>query len=130
MPSNDCPSETGPFKIGSVQAFDLICRHDLYLWLPVVKSDYAGDADDFPLDHGKSLIGRYCRPGCNEPGERLIGVVSSEIDKCGTQWAGHHTDNATSHFDFFADILDSFRVLYHHWLARSRHNRAEKQAEH
>src|SRR5215475_9874746 len=67
------------------QNFDLIWRHDLDLWLPVAKLDCTGDADDFPLDHSESLIGRYSGHGRNEASERLIGVFSSEIDKCGTQ---------------------------------------------
>ena len=41
------------------------------------KFDCAGDADDFPLDHSKSLIGRNCGPGLNKPSKRLIGVFSS-----------------------------------------------------
>ena len=71
-----------PFRL-RIQAFDLIYRHDLDLWLPVAKSDCAGDADSFPLDHGKSLIGCYRRPGCDECGERLVGVFSSEINERG-----------------------------------------------
>jgi hypothetical protein len=31
------------------------------------------------LDHGKSLIGYYRGPGCNESDELLVGVFSSEI---------------------------------------------------
>jgi hypothetical protein len=53
----------------------LIYRHDLDLWLPVVKSDNARDADGFTLDHGKPLIGRYRRSGCNESGEPLFGIL-------------------------------------------------------
>ena len=41
-----------------IQAFDLVCRHDLDLWLAFAKFGLSGDADGFPLDHGKSLIGR------------------------------------------------------------------------
>jgi hypothetical protein len=66
-----------------IQPFGLICRHDVDLWLAFSKFDSAGDADDFPLDHSKSPIGRYLGPGRNEPSEPLIGVFSSEIDKCG-----------------------------------------------
>ena len=65
-----------------IQNFDLICRHDVDLGFAFAKFDCAGDADDFPLDRGKSPIGRYWGASSNEPGERLIGVFSSEIDKC------------------------------------------------
>jgi hypothetical protein len=76
-----------------------------------VKLDCAPDADGFTLDHGKPRIGRYCGPGRNESRERLIGVVSSEIDKRGTQWASRHRDNPTSCLDLFADIPNGFRVF-------------------
>jgi hypothetical protein len=56
--------QASPFRL-RLQACDLICRHDLNLWLPVAKSDCARDADRFSLDHGKSLISRYCGPGRN-----------------------------------------------------------------
>jgi hypothetical protein len=112
-----------------IQPFDLICRHNLDLWLPVAKSDCARDADGFPLDRARSLICPLSgtRPQCASEG--LVGVFSCEIDKCGPQWAGPHTDNATSNVDFFADIPDGFRVFYHYLLVRMRHNRAEKQCE-
>ena len=61
-----------------ISAFDLICRHDLNLWLPVAKLDCASDADDFPLNHSESPIGRYSGPGRNKSSERLSGVFSSE----------------------------------------------------
>jgi hypothetical protein len=120
--------DDSPFSL-KIQALDLICRHDLNLWFPVAKSDYACDADDFPLDHVKSLIPRYRGPGCNESGEGLIGVFSSEIDKCGPQWAGRHKDNPAAHLDIFADMLKGFRVFYHYWLVRTRYNRTNKQGE-
>src|SRR6516162_6657358 len=113
-----------------IQTFDLICRHDCDFRLPFVKFNCAGDADGFPLDHGKSLIGGYPGSGCNESGEPLIWVLSSEIDKCGPQWAGRHRDNPATHLDLFADILNGFRIFYHYWLARTRRNRTEKQSEH
>src|SRR5258708_40351083 len=97
---------------------------------PVVKLDCACDADGFPLDHSKSLISRHCGPGRNVASERLIGVFSSEIDKCGPQWAGCYRDNPAAHLGFFADILNGFRVFYHYWLVRTRRNHAEKQSEH
>ena len=40
--------QASPFRL-RIQGFDLICRHDLDLWLPVVKSSCASDADDFWL---------------------------------------------------------------------------------
>ena len=51
------------------QACDLICRHDLNLWLPVAKSDCTRNADGFSLDDGQPLIGCYRGGGCNESGE-------------------------------------------------------------
>jgi len=82
--------------------------------VPVIaaKSDCAGDADSFPLDHGKSLIGCYRRPGCDECGERLVGVFSSEINERGPQWAGCYRYNAAAHLDPFADILNGFRSAF------------------
>jgi hypothetical protein len=112
-----------------IQAFDLICRQDLDLWLPVAKSNCAGDADGFPLDHGKSLIGSYRGPGRNESGERLIGVFSPEIDKCRPKWASRNRDDPAPHLNLFADILNGFRVFYNDWLVRTRHNRTQKQSE-
>ena len=112
------------------QNFDLIWRHDLDLWLPVAKLDCTGDADDFPLDHSESLIGCYSGHGRNEASERLIGVFSSEIDKCCTQRAARHRYDPTSHLDRFADILNRFRVFYDYWLIRTRRNRAKEQTEH
>jgi hypothetical protein len=120
--------QASPFRL-RIQARDLIRRQDLDFWLPGSKSDCAGDADGFPLDHGKSLVNRYREPGCNESGERLIGVLSSEIDKCGPQWAGRHRDNTTPHLGFLADVLDGFGVFYHYRLVRVRHNCAENQSE-
>ena len=88
------------------------------------------DRDGFPLDHSKSLISRYCGPGRNVASEPLIGVFSSEIDKCGPQWAGCYRDNTAAHLGFFADILNGFRVFYHYSLVRVCRNRAQKQSEH
>src|SRR5215472_15027345 len=113
-----------------LQAFDLICRHDLNLWLPVAKLDCASDADDFPLNHSESPIGRYSGLGRNKSSERLSGVFSSETDKCRTQRAGRHRDNPASYLDFFADIPNGFRVFYHFWLVCMHRNRAEKQYKH
>ena len=87
------------------------------------------DRDGFPLDHSKSLISRYCGPGRNVASEPLIGVFSSEIDKCGPQWAGCYRDNPAAHLDFFADILDGFRVFYHRWLVRTRRHNVEEQSD-
>ena len=72
--------QVSAFRLG-IQACDLIWRHDLDLWLPVAKSDCARNADGFSLDHGQTLVGCYRSAGCNESGEVLIGVVSSEVDK-------------------------------------------------
>jgi hypothetical protein len=127
-PAANAKEQASPFRL-RIRNFDLIFRHDVDLGLAFAKFDCAGDGDHFSLDYSKSLIGRYSGPNRNEASERLIGVFSSEINKCGTQWAARHTDNATLHFDFFADILDSFRVFYHYWLVRTRRNRAEKQSE-
>src|SRR6516162_3734029 len=120
--------QASPLRL-RIQACDLICRHDLNLWLPVAKSDCARDADRFSLDHGKSLISRYCGPGRNVASERLIGVFSSEIDKCGPQWAGCYRDDPAAHLGFFADILNGFRLFYHYWLVRTCRNHAEKRSE-
>ena len=117
-----------PFRL-RIQACDLICRHDLNLWLPVAKLDCACDANGFPLDHSKSPISRYGGPGRNVASERLIGVFASEIDKCGPQWAGCYRDDPTAHLGLFADILNGFRVFYHYWLIPTCRNRAEKQSE-
>jgi hypothetical protein len=35
----------------------------------------------------------------------LIGVFSSEIDKCGPEWAGRHGDDETAHLDLFPVFL-------------------------
>jgi transcriptional regulator with XRE-family HTH domain len=71
-------ADDSPFGL-RIQAFDLLYRHDLYLWLAFAKSDCPGDADGFPLDHGKSLIGCYRGPGCNESGERLVGYPPPKL---------------------------------------------------
>jgi hypothetical protein len=73
-----------PFRL-RIQNFDPICRHDVDLGLALAKFDCARDADDLSLDHSKPLIGRYAGSCRNEAGELLIGVFSSEIDKCCTQ---------------------------------------------
>jgi hypothetical protein len=112
-----------------IQACDLICRHDFNLWLPVVKSDNARDADGFTLDHSKPLIVRYRRSGCNESGESLIRIFSSEIDKCGPKRTGCYRGNPALYLNFFADILHGFRVFYHYRLVRVRRNYAERQSE-
>jgi hypothetical protein len=104
-------------------------RHDLDLWLPVVKLNCAPDIDGFPLDHAKSRIGRYPGSGCNESGKLLMGVVSSKINKCGPQWASRYRDNPTAHFDFFADIMNRFGVFYHWRLIRTCRDNAEKQSK-
>src|SRR6516165_8355885 len=112
-----------------ISAFDLICRHDLNLWLPVAKLDCASDADYFPLNHSESPIGRYPGPGRNKSSERLSGVFSSETDKCRTQRAGRQRDNPASYLDFFADIPNGFRVFYHYWLLPTGRNFIEKQSQ-
>jgi hypothetical protein len=63
--------------------------------------------------NGKSLIGCYRRPGCDECGERLVGVFSSEINERGPQWAGCYRYNAAAHLDPFADILNGFRIGFY-----------------
>jgi hypothetical protein len=75
--------QASPFCL-RIQAFDLICRYDVDLWLSVAKFDCAAYADDFPLNQGKSLIGRYRGAGRNETSKRLIGEFCSKIDKSGT----------------------------------------------
>src|SRR6516162_8388800 len=112
-----------------LQACDLICRHDLNLWLPVAKLDCANDADDFPLNHSESPIGRYSGPGRNKSSERLSRVFSSKAYKCRTQWAGRHRDNQTSYLDFFADIPNGFGIFYHYRLVRMCRNRPEKESD-
>jgi hypothetical protein len=119
---------TSPFRL-SIQAFDLICRKYLYLGLSLAKADRAGDADGSPLDHGESLIACYRGPGCNESGELLVGIFSSEIDKCGPQRAGCYRHNPTDYLDLFTDIITGIRVFYQYQLVRTRHNRTQKQSE-
>jgi hypothetical protein len=78
--------QASPLRL-RIQSFDLICRHDVDLWLSVAKSDYAGDADGFPLDHGKSLIGCYRDPAAMNPANvwsgysppKLINAVPSGL---------------------------------------------------
>ena len=48
------------------------------------------------------------------PANFLIGVVSSEVDKCSPQWA--YRGYPAPHLDFFADILGGFRIVYHYRL--------------
>jgi hypothetical protein len=50
--------------------------------------DCAGDANDFSLEDSNQLVSRHFRTGRNEPSESLIGVFSSEINKCSPEWAG------------------------------------------
>ena len=61
------------------RAFDLVSQRDFNLRFPLVKFDYAGDADDLPLEHGDPLVSLHFRPNCNEPGERLIGVSRPKL---------------------------------------------------
>ena len=61
--------------------------------IPLVKFDYAGDADDLPLEHGDPVASFHFRPNGNEPGERLIGVFSSETDTCGPKWANRESED-------------------------------------
>ena len=58
--------QVSPLRL-RIQDCDLICRHDVDLWLSVAKLDCAGDTDDFPLDHGKSLIGVTVDPAAMNP---------------------------------------------------------------
>jgi hypothetical protein len=76
-----------------------------------VKFDYAGDADDFPLERSDPLVSFHFRPNGNEPGERLIGVFSSETDTCGPERAYGDRDNQTAHFDAFTNVLNGFRIF-------------------
>jgi hypothetical protein len=112
-----------------IPALNLVHRQDFDFRFASVKFDCTGDADDFPLERGNPLVSRYFGPGRNEPSKRLIGVCSSEIDKSRPQRAGRHRDNSATHLYLFADIVNAFRVFYHYWLVRTRHNRAEKQAQ-
>ena len=41
-----------------IRPFDLTCRRDFDLRLPIVQFDCAGDADDFSLERGDSLVSR------------------------------------------------------------------------
>jgi hypothetical protein len=87
----------------------------------LAKFDYAGDADDFPSEHGDPLVSRYFWPNCNERGERLIGVFSSETDTCGPERAYGDRDNQAAHFDAFTNVLNGFRILKHSRMLHTRY---------
>ena len=65
----------------------------------------------------------------NEPSERLIGVFSSKIGKCGPEWAGYDGEDQTAHLDIFAHIVNGFRIFDHERVVRARCNHAEQQNE-
>jgi hypothetical protein len=68
-------------------------------------------------------------PARNEPSERLIGVISPKIDKCGPEWAASDGDDETTHLGVFAYVMNGFRVLDHRQLVRTCCNQAKQQAE-
>lgn len=80
---------------------------------PLVKFDCAGDADDLPLEHGDPLVGLHFRPNRNEPGERLIGVFSSEADTCSPERAYGNRDKQAAHFDIFTNVPNDCRIFDH-----------------
>jgi hypothetical protein len=57
----------------------------------------------------------------------VIRIFSSEIDKCGPEWAGRDGDEATAHLDFFAYVMNGFRVFDHRQLVRTCCNQAKQQ---
>jgi hypothetical protein len=120
----------GPHQLRQrIQAFDLIFRHYFDLRLPLVKFDYAGDADDFPLEGVDPQVSRHFGTGCNESSKDLIRIFSSEIYKRGPEWADRDGDNQTAHFDVFTNVLNGFRIFDYRQFARLYWDKAEQQTE-
>jgi hypothetical protein len=93
-----------------------------------VKFNCADDANGFPLQRG-DLISLHFRIGSNEPGERLVGVLSSEIDKGGAEWASRDGDNQTAHLDVSAYATYGFGVFDYRSVVRPYWNHTEQQTE-
>ena len=94
-----------------------------------MKFDYTGDADDFLLERGDPLVGLHFRPNCNEPGERLIRIFSSEADACGPEWASRDGDDETAHLDVFAYVINRIRILDYRQFVRACYNHAQQQTD-
>jgi len=68
-----------------IHEFNLVYRQKFDLRFSLVKFDFAGDANDFPCERSDPPVSRNFCPGFNEPSERLIGVISSEVDQYGPE---------------------------------------------
>ena len=112
-----------------IHEFNLVYREKFDLRFSLVKFDFAGDANDFPCERSDPPVSRNFCPGFNEPSERLIGVISSEVDQYGPEWAGPDGDDEPAHLDVFAYIVDGFGIFDHRQLVRTCCNQTKQQPE-
>src|SRR5262249_19573731 len=70
----------------------------------------------------RSSHDRLCKESfttASQSSERLIGVLSSEIDKSLSQWTDRHRNDLASQLGLFASILNCFRVFDYCRLIRA-----------
>ena len=94
-----------------IHEFNLVYRQKFDLRFSLVKFDFAGDANDFPWERSDPPVSRNFCPGFNEPSERLIGVISSEVDQYGPEWASPDGDDEPAHLDVFAYVVNGSESL-------------------
>ena len=94
-----------------IHEFNLVYREKFDLRFSLVKFDFAGDANDFPCERSDPPVSRNFCPGFNEPSEHLIGVISSEVDQYGPEWASPDGDDEPAHLDVFAYVVNGFRLF-------------------
>jgi len=112
-----------------IHEFNLVYRQKFDLRFSLVKFDFAGDANDFPWERSDPPVSRNFCPGFNEPSERLIGVISSEVDQYGPEWASPDGDDEPAHLDVFAYVVNGFGIFDHRQLVRTRCNQTKQQPE-
>ena len=112
-----------------IHEFNLVYRQKFDLRFSLVKFDFAGDADDFPLERVDPQVSRHVGTGCNESSKGLIGVFSSEVDQYGPEWASPDGDDEPAHLDVFAYVVNGFGIFDHRQFVRLCRNKAEQQTE-
>ena len=68
-------------------------------------------------------------PARDGPGERQIGVFSSEIDKCDPEWADRESEDQAAHLDSLAYVLKGFGIIHRWQVLRTCCNHGEQQTE-
>jgi hypothetical protein len=98
-----------------IQAFDLICRHDVNLGLAFAKFDCTSDGDDFPLDLRRDVSA--CRL---TPKKFTSGILVRNREAWATVKNGNIFSNQLVNIDF-VDTLSTNAVGWVEAIAETHH---------